>query len=82
MLSDPPPDWETTRRREIGSTIRRARRAAGLTQIQLGEMAGLDHKTIHRIEYALSDPSLGMLLRIARAVDVPLAHLVREDRPA
>ncbi|MER5726911.1 helix-turn-helix transcriptional regulator [Streptomyces sp. NPDC002138] len=33
---------------------------------------------MHRIEYGTSDPSLTMLLRIARACGVPLAHLVRE----
>ncbi|MEV7425001.1 MULTISPECIES: helix-turn-helix transcriptional regulator [unclassified Streptomyces] len=75
------PAWEITRRREIGAALRDARHAANLSQIQLGELVGLDHKTIHRIEYALSDPSLGMLLRIARAVGVPLSDLIVEGGP-
>ncbi|GGJ82203.1 hypothetical protein GCM10011583_12200 [Streptomyces camponoticapitis] len=77
MPTDPPPPWVLTRRQEIGTRIRAAREAAGLTQIQLAEMAGLDHKTIHRIEYAITDPSLTMLIRIAAALDTALADLVR-----
>lgn len=77
MLSDPPPEWVLAHRRTIGARIREARHAAGLTQIQLGEATGLDHKTIHRIEYATTDPSLSMLIRIAHAVRAPLADLVR-----
>ncbi|MEU2181215.1 helix-turn-helix transcriptional regulator [Streptomyces thermolilacinus] len=77
MPADPPPAWVTTRRWAIGSRIRDARLHAGLTQMQLAELVGVDHKTIHRIEYALSDPSLGLLLQIAHAVNVPLADLVR-----
>ncbi|TXL91565.1 helix-turn-helix transcriptional regulator [Streptomyces sp. IB2014 016-6] len=78
MPTDPPPDWVLTRRQDIGIHIRAAREAAGLTQIQLAEMAGLDHKTIHRIEYGTSDPTLGMLIRIAAALDTSVANLVRE----
>ncbi|MER7050036.1 helix-turn-helix transcriptional regulator [Streptomyces jumonjinensis] len=63
----------------VGDRIRDARRAAGLTQWRLGEMVGADHKTIHRIEYGTSDPSLRLLFRIARAVGVPLSELVREE---
>ncbi|MGW4779991.1 helix-turn-helix transcriptional regulator [Streptomyces filamentosus] len=33
--------------------------------------------TIHRIEYGTSDPSLGLLLRLARVLHVPLADLVQ-----
>ncbi|MFJ2292078.1 helix-turn-helix domain-containing protein [Streptomyces sp. NPDC087894] len=77
MPTDPLPDWVLPRRQQIGATIRAAREQAGLTQIQLGELAGMDHKTVHRIEYAVTDPSLTMLLRLAAALDLPLDDLVR-----
>lgn len=36
----------------------------------------MDHKTVHRIEYAITDPSLSMLLRLAAALDVEVAELL------
>ncbi|MFF3092252.1 helix-turn-helix domain-containing protein [Streptomyces cyaneofuscatus] len=76
MTTDPLPDWVLPRRQQIGATLRAARERRGLTQIQLGELAGMDHKTVHRIEYATSDPSLTMLLRLAAALHVELAELL------
>jgi transcriptional regulator with XRE-family HTH domain len=74
---DPKPDWLLPRRREIGARIRTARNHAGLTQIQLGERVGRDHRTIHRWEYAERIPNLEDLLLLADALDTPLADLVR-----
>lgn len=72
------PGWVPARRQVIGERIRAARRAARLSQMRLGELAGVDHRTIHRIEYGTSDPSLSTLLLIADAIGVPLADLVRD----
>lgn len=69
------PDWVLTRRRQIGDRIRLARRAAGLSQIQLGERIGRDHKTIHRYETAQSVPSLVDLLLIANTLGLSLGDL-------
>jgi transcriptional regulator with XRE-family HTH domain len=77
MPLDPMPDWVPARRREIGERIRVARRDAQLSQIELGERIGRDHKTVHRYETAATPPSLVELLLIADAVGVPLADLVR-----
>ncbi|MFJ8538206.1 helix-turn-helix domain-containing protein [Streptomyces sp. NPDC093591] len=71
------PDWVAPRRRAIGEHIRTTRRAARLSQIQLGERVGRDHKTIHRWESAVTDPSLTDLLLLADALGVPLAELVQ-----
>lgn len=48
-----------------------------MSQLRLADLVGVDHKTIHRIEYGISDPGLGLLLQIAHAVRVPLGDLVR-----
>ncbi|MBP5870815.1 helix-turn-helix domain-containing protein [Streptomyces scabiei] len=77
MPLDPMPDWVPHRRREIGERIRTARRTTGLSQVQLGERVGRDHKTIHRYETAISIPNLVDLLLIADALNLPLADLVR-----
>ena len=76
-MHDPLPDWVPRRRQQIGAHIREARRDAHLSQIQLGERVGRDHKTIHRWENAVTNPTLTDLLLLADALDVPLAHLVR-----
>lgn len=72
------PDWVHTRRRQIGDRIRRRRRDQGLSQIQLGERVGRDHKTIHRWEAAATPPDLNDLLLVARALGISLADLVGE----
>lgn len=71
------PDWVHTRRLEIGERLRAARHHAGLTQLQLGERIGRDHRTIHRWEYAQRVPNLEDLLLLADALGVSLADLVR-----
>ena len=72
------PDWVLLRRRDIGDRIRDRRRQLRLSQIELGERVGRDHKTIHRWEAAATPPDLNDLLLVARALDVPLAALVGE----
>jgi transcriptional regulator with XRE-family HTH domain len=75
--SDPLPDWVLTRRRAVGDAVRAARAAQKLSQEKLGELTGLDRKTINRIEQGAHSPLLDHLLLIADALDIPLADLVR-----
>lgn len=70
------PDWVLTRQQAIGQRIRDRRLYAGLSQVELGERIGRDHKTIHRWESAATAPSLIDLLLVADAVGVPIAELV------
>ncbi|MFI1732659.1 helix-turn-helix domain-containing protein [Streptomyces acidicola] len=77
MPTDPMPDWVLTRRRAIGDNIRAARTAKKLSQEKLAEAAGLDRKTVNRIEQGAHATLIDHLLLIADALDVPLADLVR-----
>ena len=77
MPSAPPPDWVLARRRAIGTRIREARLHANLTQEKLGELAGMDRQAVNRIEQGHASPLLDNLIRIADALRVPLADLVR-----
>ncbi|MER6531137.1 helix-turn-helix transcriptional regulator [Streptomyces sp. NPDC001508] len=77
MPITPPDGWTLQRRREIGTRIREARLWANLTQEGLRDASGVDRATIQRIEAGTTDPRLSWLLRIADALDVPLADLVR-----
>ncbi|MFE0036856.1 helix-turn-helix domain-containing protein [Streptomyces sp. NPDC059015] len=82
VSSEPLPDWVLTRRQAIGARIRSRRLTQNLTQERLGELAAIDSKTIHRIEYAISDPPLSTVLRIAHALDLAVEDLLRDDAPA
>ena len=78
MLSAPPPDdWVLARRRAIGEQIRTTRRAARLSQEALAERAGMDRQAINRIEQGHAAAYIDTLIRIAAALDTPLADLVR-----
>jgi len=73
----PPPDWVVARRRVVGDQIRAARLHVNLTQEKLAELAGMDRQAINRIEQGHASPILDTLIRIADALGVPLADLVR-----
>lgn len=74
----PPPDWVIARRQAIGDHIRAAREAAHLTQQQVAERMEMDRGTYNRIEQGHASPMLDSMIRIADAIGVPLADLVRE----
>lgn len=73
----PPPDWIPTRRRAIGAHIRAARLKANLTQEQLALRIDTDRPSIVEIEQGRRNATIDTLLRIAYALGVPLADLVR-----
>jgi transcriptional regulator with XRE-family HTH domain len=63
----------------IGERIRKARKAAGLTQEDLAQGAGVRLNAIARLERGESrDPHYSTLRGIARTVGVPIEDLVRE----
>lgn len=73
------PDWVIARRRAIGARMREERRAARLTQIQLGEKIGRDNKTISRWENGLSVPTVDDLILIAHALSITVSELTRTE---
>jgi transcriptional regulator with XRE-family HTH domain len=73
-----PDDQQIRDRRDLGTRLLSLRRQAGLTQERLGERAGLDRRTIGRIENGLIPATLDQLSAIARALPVPLWRLFRE----
>ena len=77
MPSEPLPASVIARRQAIGDNIRAARTVNQLSQEKLGELAGLDRKTINRIEQGTHGTLIDHLLLIADALNVPLADLVR-----
>ncbi|MGY3679769.1 transcriptional regulator with XRE-family HTH domain [Streptomyces sp. TE33382] len=51
---------------------------ANCTQEAFAEMTNINRRTLQRIERGVSDPRYTDLVRIADAIGVPLADLVRE----
>jgi transcriptional regulator with XRE-family HTH domain len=62
--------------RAFGARIRQFRQARGLTQVELAESAGVDRKTISRIENSRFSPSLINVYAIADALDVEARELL------
>lgn len=59
-----------TRIKKVASRIKQNRLEAGLTQQQLADFAGVDRKTINRIENGHFSPNIETLLRISVAFGV------------
>ncbi|MFM9602664.1 helix-turn-helix domain-containing protein [Streptomyces turgidiscabies] len=70
-------DRVLARRRQVGEQIRRVRERLNLTQPDVCGRSGIDIATYSRIEQGHSSPLLDTLIRIADAMGVPLADLVR-----
>jgi len=63
----------------IASRLRSLRDEKGLTQAQLGELAGLSGPMLSHIERCLNWPSLPQLAAIAAALDVPVTFFLATD---
>lgn len=62
----------------LGPELRRLRAARGLTLDALAEAVGLDKGYLSRLERGQKSPSVATLLRLAAALDVPVAELIGE----
>ena len=72
-----PDDRVLARRRQVGDQIRRVREHHNLTQLEVCSRSGIDVASYSRIEQGHSSPLLDTLIRIADAIGVDLADLVR-----
>ena len=63
-----PPPVSPNLRQTLARNLRAARRALGLTQIQLGELANVHREYIGRIERGSANVSIDVLATLARHV--------------
>jgi transcriptional regulator with XRE-family HTH domain len=61
-----------------GERLRALRTERGWSQERLAEAAGITLNYMGNLERGEQSPSLGVLVRLARALDVDLATLMRE----
>src|SRR6185503_12823134 len=62
----------------IGSEVRRLRKALDLTVAELGAAASISAGMLSKIENGAISPSLGTLEAVARALNVPISALFAE----
>jgi transcriptional regulator with XRE-family HTH domain len=65
--------------KRIGLRVRAFRKAKGLTQAELAEIAGCSLDAISSFERGKYIPSLATAVAVARALDIPLTELVGEE---
>jgi transcriptional regulator with XRE-family HTH domain len=78
LIAGPPPVGATSEDyfERLGRWVQELRSGKGWTQQQLAEAAGLDRTYISGLERGKQNPTLGALLRLTRALEVPLERLV------
>ena len=61
---------------QLGANIRRIRRDAGLSQMQLSHLCNLHFSEISRLERGGRDARLSTIVKVARGLGVPAAELL------
>ena len=60
----------------LGRNVKDLRQARGLTQGQLAKLAGIPRATWANLESGAANPTLNVMLAVARGLQVPLEELV------
>ena len=63
----------------FASNLRAIRQALGLTQREAAERAGVPLKTYQNWEGSQREPNINSLKRLAKAFQVTIDHLVRDE---
>ncbi|HSF66215.1 MAG TPA: helix-turn-helix transcriptional regulator [Nitrospiraceae bacterium] len=63
----------------FGKQLQRLRTHRGLTQEQLAVTAGLSRMFVTRMEQGAHDPTLSTLVRLAKALKIPVTELLGES---
>jgi XRE family aerobic/anaerobic benzoate catabolism transcriptional regulator len=66
----------------LGERVRAWRNGQGMTRKVLAEASGVSERYLAQLEAGLGNISILLLRRVARAMGVPVEHLVREDGAA
>ena len=63
----------------LGGRIRTRRQEAGISQLQLADRADISQPYVSELEKGKFDPTVTVLLRIAKALKVPVGELLGEE---
>ena len=64
-------------KRSLGANIRAIRTEHGITQQKLALMTGVSRSYLWKIEIGTADVGIDVLIRIARALDMPVRDLIQ-----
>lgn len=64
---------------KIGQNIAKYRKLKNLSQKELAAFAGINRQTLSCIETGINNPSFNVMIKIAQALDVPLAYMFTFD---
>jgi transcriptional regulator with XRE-family HTH domain len=67
-------------KQQFGENLRRLRKAAALTQLELGLRCHMDMAEVSRLERGIRDPRLNTMLRLAAGLQVDVVDLLRDIR--
>jgi transcriptional regulator with XRE-family HTH domain len=62
--------------RQIGMKLTKLRKAKGWSRYELAKRARISRVYVTKLETGRSDPTVGMLQRLARALGVPVTELL------
>lgn len=63
----------------IANTIKVRRKALGITQEELADLAGIDRTYASQLERAIANPSLTVLCKVANSLDLNLVDLIADS---
>jgi transcriptional regulator with XRE-family HTH domain len=63
--------------KRLAARLKRLREERGLTQERLAKRSGVSHGYLARLEIGMHDPSLSTVEKLAKALKVTLAELVK-----
>ena len=62
--------------RQIGRVLKQMRTAKGLSRYALAKQAGVSREYITQLEAGRSDPTVGMLGKLAKVLEVPVTRFL------
>jgi len=68
--------------RRVADTLRALRRARGMSLDELAVVSGVSRAALSQIETARTNPTIGLLWKVAVGVGVPFSELLGEERTA
>ena len=62
--------------KQMGRRLQKLRKERDMSRAELADLAGITRQYIRQLEAGLSDPTVGTLQKIAKALGVPVTELL------